>query len=164
MFDGNSLVSNGVFEGHNIGATKQPGEPDGYLDYYSASTWYTWVSPAIFSESSPNSAVTFDTTVIRPVPFDTVVDLFTLPAGETDIAALTFVTGNDDCVGFRSCVTLNGFSPNTVYYIRVSSFGDYDRGNFYMRWVLSTCLPFARLSETFTLLTAVLVPESGRSE
>ena len=100
--------------GTNVGATKQPGEPNHAFDPGGKSVWYKWTAPAAAF------GITFDT--LNSVLSDTLLAVYT----GTSVNNLTRVASNDDYGN------LNGFNrrsrvffpaiPGTVYYIAVDGF------------------------------------------
>ena len=72
----------GVVTGSNLGATKEPGEPNHHGNPGGASVWYTWQAPTGGTVAITTAGSTYDT-------------LLAVYTG-TSVNALTFVASNDD--------------------------------------------------------------------
>ena len=72
----------GTLNGSNVGATKEPGEPDHAGETGGASVWYSWTAPA-------SGSVTIDT---RQSSFDTLLHVY---VGGT-LSSLITIASNDD--------------------------------------------------------------------
>ncbi|WP_164929161.1 FG-GAP repeat domain-containing protein [Gloeobacter violaceus] len=94
--------------GTNVGATKEPGEPDHNNNSGGASVWYTWTAPTsgsyIINTSGSN--------------FDTILAVYT----GSDVAALTFVASDDDSGGLGTSQVIFAAVAGTVYQIAVDGF------------------------------------------
>jgi len=95
--------------GSNVGATKEPGEPDHGGDSGGASVWWRWQTPT-------SETVTIDTFGSN---FDTTLGVYT----GSSVSSLTLVAQNDDAGGgLQSQVTLNA-QAGVTYRIAVDGYG-----------------------------------------
>ncbi len=94
--------------GVNIGATREPGEPNHHQLTSGASVWWYWVAPA-------NGPVTMDTLGSR---FDTVLGVYT---GDS-VTALTLVAENDDAAGLRQSQVRFEAQAGVEYQIAVDGY------------------------------------------
>ena len=101
--------------GSNVGATKEPGEPDHADNPGGTSVWFTWTAPA----SGPYRVTTFGST------FDTLLAVYT---GD-DVAALTPVASNDDAGPLGTSATAFTAVAGTVYHLAVDGY-DGATGNY----------------------------------
>jgi hypothetical protein len=97
--------------GHNITATKEPGEPNHAGDPGGASIWYCWTAPT-------NTPVTFDTIGST---FDTLLAVYT----GSSVSALSVVASNDDIVSGQDVQSSLTFTPvkGTTYHIAIDGWG-----------------------------------------
>lgn len=104
--------NSGTIADDNVGATKEPGEPDHAGDPGGASVWYTWTP-------SGSGQATFTTDDgVNNVTVDTLLAVYT----GSDVASLTYVAADDDYgVGFNSQVSFYARAGQT-YYIAVDGF------------------------------------------
>ena len=143
-------------QGNNIGATKEPGEPDHAGNVGGASVWYVWTAPAagVYTANTAGSS------------FDTLLAVYTGDA----VNALTAVASDDDTGDVvTSSVTFTA-TAGTVYHFAVDGFnGDMGAINFNLGATdsLPTLIAFAPASggagvtvtltgSNFTGATAVL--------
>ena len=133
------LIGNtGHVTGYNIGATKEPGEPDHSGNIGGHSVWYCWTAG-----SSGDAA--FDTI---GSDYDTTLGVYT----GNSVNGLTLVRGDNDSAGnFKSRVTFNAIA-GTVYRIAVDGVSG-ATGNITLNWFRPTRLSIARLSATSMQLT-----------
>lgn len=103
-----------IVTGSNVGATKEPGEPNHAGNLGGQSVWWTWTAPT-------NGTVTLDTTGSS---FDTLLAVYT---GDS-VSNLTLVAGNDDfnqviapALDVASTVTFSA-TAGTTYHIAVDGF------------------------------------------
>ena len=92
--------------GENVGATKEPGEPDHAGDTGGQSVWWVWTAPS-------TASVTVDTCGSS---FDTLLAVYT---GDS-VNALNLVGSNDDACDLGSAVTFQAVAGQ-VYRIAVDS-------------------------------------------
>lgn len=107
----NAPVTTGTLNDSNVGATKEPGEPDDAGNPGGASLWYAWYA-------SFTGSVTFNT---EGSGFDTLLAAYT---GQT-LATLASVAANDD-VNFPADLTSSitfAVTQGTTYYIQVDGYG-----------------------------------------
>ncbi len=129
----------GEVTGTNVGAAKEPGEPDhaGVPGGGGASVWYAWVAPA-------GGEAVFDTCT---ADFDTLLGVYT----GTSLDDLALVAGNDDdCASgdfptLQSAVTFAA-TAGTTYWIAVDGFGvepqlPVETGTFTLAWALDAVPP-----------------------
>lgn len=112
----------GAATGTNVGATKEPGEPNHAGNPGGASVWFAWTAPA-------NAMFTFDTCNSE---FDTLLAVYT----GTAVNALTPVASNDDSCAAASSVTFTA-TAGTTYLIAVDGAdgeGGPMVGDFTLRW------------------------------
>ena len=102
----------GSATGSNIGATKEPCEPNHHGIPGGASVWYRWTAPV-------GGNATFDTFGSN---FDTVLAVYT----GNNLCSLTHIASNDDdpIGGLRSRVSFNAVA-GTTYHIAVDGFGGF---------------------------------------
>jgi hypothetical protein len=103
--------TNIVATGSNVGATKEPGEPDHAGDAGGASVWWQWTAPS-------NCTVTITT---AGSSFDTLLGVYT----GSSVSALTTIASNDDDPAtndFTSKVVF-GAIANQAYQIAVDGYG-----------------------------------------
>ncbi|MGH7184654.1 MAG: carboxypeptidase regulatory-like domain-containing protein, partial [Pseudomonadota bacterium] len=108
----------GNIKGSNIGASKQPGEPNHASQAGGASVWYRWQAPA-------SGIVTFNTTGSN---FDTLLAIYS-GAG---INALSPVASNNNRFEHASSVTFKA-AAGAVYHIAVDGVGG-DFGDLHLNW------------------------------
>ena len=118
VISGNS----GTVTGSNVGATKEPGEPNHAGNAGGASVWYRW-TPSI------SGSVTIDTIGSN---FDTLLAVYTGSA----VDSLTLIASNDDIGGgnLQSRMTFPA-TAGTTYHIAVDGYGG-DTGNITLNWSL----------------------------
>ena len=116
----------GVISGDNIGATREPGEPEIDGNTGGASIWYEW---------TPNFSgqVTFTT---FGSSFDTLLGAYT----GTNVAALTLVAANDGYGNTSQCSVTFQCLAGTTYHITVDGF-DGATGNVVLNWSKNGSLP-----------------------
>jgi hypothetical protein len=120
----------GQVTGHNIGATKQAGEPAHAGNIGGHSVWYCWTAPT-------NGMWVFDTI---PSNFDTLLAVYT----GTSVNNLTSVVSDDDSGGnFRSRLTLNAVSGRAYRIAVDGSTGA--TGTIGLRWSSMVRLAIRRL-------------------
>jgi uncharacterized repeat protein (TIGR01451 family) len=102
----------GSVTGSNIGATKEPCEPNHYGIPGGASVWYRWTAPI-------GGNATFDTFGSN---FDTVLAVYT----GNNLCSLTHIASSDDdpLGGLQSRVSFNAVA-GTTYHIAVDGFGGF---------------------------------------
>ncbi|NBV24569.1 MAG: hypothetical protein EBS05_21945 [Proteobacteria bacterium] len=98
-----------VVTASNVGATKEPGEPDHAGDYGGTSVWWSWKAPA-------NGPVVLHT---EGSTFDTLLGVYT----GTNVTALTLVASDDDRGGHRTSWLRFNATAGTVYQIAVDGWG-----------------------------------------
>lgn len=115
--------ASGTATGSNIGATKEPGEPNHAGNSGGASIWYSWTAPAA-------GQVTFDTLTSN---FDTLLAVYTGAA----VNALTPVASNDDAGGgvYQSSLTFQAVAGVT-YQIAVDGYAA-ATGSVVLHWQLT---------------------------
>jgi hypothetical protein len=108
VISGNS----GSVTGSNVGATKEPCEPNHHNIPGGASVWYRWTAPV-------EGSVTFDTFGSN---FDTVLAVYT----GNNLCSLTHIASSDDdpLGGLQSRVSFNAVA-GTTYHIAVDGFGGF---------------------------------------
>lgn len=105
----------GVVTGSNVGATKEPGEPDIAGSTGGASVWYTWTSP--ISDAVNISTLGSD--------FDTILGVYT----GNSVDSLTLIAANDDAGGATLTSSVSFVATaGTIYHIAVDGYGG-DTGN-----------------------------------
>jgi hypothetical protein len=112
--------TNVVAAGSNVGATKEPGEPDhGFIGSAGVSVWYSWTAPA-------SGTVTIST---AGSSFNTVLAVYT----GSSVSALTEVASNEDNLGAADNTSMVVFSAvsNQTYQIAVD--GWYEIGSVQLR-------------------------------
>jgi len=116
----------GSTSGTNLGATKEPGEPNHAANNAGgASVWWSWTAPA----SGTAQFNTFGSN------FDTLLAVYTGAA----LDALNLVTSNDDAgTGLQSRVTFDA-ARSTTYKIAVDGFGG-DTGQITLNWTLDAVI------------------------
>jgi hypothetical protein len=102
----------GSITGSNVGATKEPCEPNHHNIPGGASVWYRWTAPI-------GGNATFDTFGSN---FDTVLAVYT---GD-NLCSLTYIASSDDdpLGGLQSRVSFNAVA-GTTYHIAVDGFGGF---------------------------------------
>ena len=99
--------------GTNLGATREPGEPDHANNAGGRSVWWSWVSPT-------NGLITVD---LAGSDFDTVLAVYT----GTNLSTLSLVAANDDgdheTRASRATFTV---ISNTTYYIAIDGYAGVD--------------------------------------
>ncbi len=124
--------------GYNIGATKQPGEPDHNGSFSWRSVWYCWTAPA-------NGPVVFDTI---GSDFDTLLGIYT----GSNVGALTRITSDNDSGGnLASRATFNAVA-GTTYRIAVDGVQG-TSGNLALNWYPACQLRLRKLSASSMELT-----------
>lgn len=120
----------GQVTGHNIGASKQPGEPAHAGNIGGHSVWYCWTAPA-------SGDWIFDLTTSD---FDTLLAVYTGSA----VGSLTNVVSDDDSGGNgRSRLTLNAIAGRNYRIAADGSSGA--TGTIRLRWSASVRLSLRRL-------------------
>ena len=111
--------ASGQTNGYNIGATKEPDEPDHNGNYGGSSVWYCWTAPA-------TGPIIFDTI---GSDFDTILAVYTGNA----VDSLTPVTSDNDSGGsLRSRATFNAIGGQ-LYRIAID--GEFGvTGNLVLNW------------------------------
>src|SRR3954462_9309390 len=105
----------GVVTSSNLGATKEPGEPDIAGNAGGSSVWFTWISPI-------SDAVSFST---LGSDFDTILGVYT----GNSVDGLTLIADNDDAGGGALTSQVNFVATaGTMYRIAVDGYGG-DAGN-----------------------------------
>ena len=109
----------GFVTGHNIGATRENGEPTHAATYGSHSVWYCWTAPrnGRFEWSTAGSG------------FDTLLAVYTGSA----LNQLTPVASDDGTAGGGASLVRFSATANTVYHIAVDSRGN-GMGNVRLQW------------------------------
>ena len=117
----------GFLTTHNVGATKEPGEPNHATNAGSASIWFRWTAPVsgnarIHTLNSLNDALT---------PLDTLLAVYT----GTSMGALTQVAANDNNgTSLRSLVQFAA-TAGTTYHIAVDTkVGGTNQGRIVLTW------------------------------
>ena len=127
-FAGAQTISglSGAATGTNVGASKEPGEPDHSGDEGGVSIWYDWVAPA-------NAVFTFDTCTSN---FDTLLAVYTGSA----VGGLTPIASNDNSpCGPQSGVSSVTFlaTAGVPYRIAIDGTGSDTRiGNAVLNWLM----------------------------
>jgi YD repeat-containing protein len=107
--------------GTNVGATKEPGEPNHAGQVGGKSAWYRW-------QPSQSGNVTISTAASN---FDTLLGVYT----GTSVNSLTTIASNDDdSPSHTSRLTFDAVA-NTTYYIAVDGF-DNTTGNIVLNWTV----------------------------
>jgi hypothetical protein len=105
------LATDGTWNGTNVGATVEPGEPEHVILASDASVWFRWTAPL-------DGFVTVDT---FGSDFNTALAMYT----GSDVAALTFVAANNDDAGQQSRMSNVPVIAGVTYSIAVDGyFGD----------------------------------------
>ena len=120
-----------VFSGSNVGATREPGEPDHASAGGGASVWYRW---------TPSRAATARVDTCSYASFDTALAVYKQPAGGSGVGSLVLVAGNDDASGCgsspgRSKASFSAAAGDT-YFIAVDGHGA-ATGDFYLSAALA---------------------------
>jgi subtilisin-like proprotein convertase family protein len=114
----------GIDYGSNLGATKEPGEPNHAGNSGGASIWYAWTAPI-------NGAATFDT---LGSSFNTLLGVYT----GSSVSSLTTIASNDDIDPangvLQSSVTFNAVGLSR-YYIAIDGFNGVT-GDTVLNWSL----------------------------
>ncbi|MGA2658443.1 MAG: immunoglobulin domain-containing protein [Verrucomicrobiota bacterium] len=116
----------GTIIGQNIGASKEPGEPDHAGDPGGSSVWYVWNAPS-------TGTWRFDTTGSS---FDTLLAVYT----GASVGALSLVVSNDDSGGALTSEVQFNALPGTSYRIAVDGYGG-AVGNIVLNWAFTGNLP-----------------------
>ncbi len=116
----------GTLSGSNIGATKEPGEPDHAGEAGGASVWFRWTPPG-------NGTWRFDT---LGSSFDTLLAIYTGSA----VDSLSLVASNDDSGGILTSQVSFAASGGTTYYIAADGYGG-ATGSLVLNWALAGNLP-----------------------
>jgi hypothetical protein len=122
------LAATGTYNGTNIDATKEAGEPEHAGNPGGASVWYRWTAPATGDAS-------FDT---FGSGFDSLLAVYT----GSSVGGLTLVASNDDATSAK-WTSAAGFpaTAGTTYYIAVDGYtggtGTPARGTFAVNWDLT---------------------------
>src|SRR5207302_6942049 len=95
--------------GTNVGATREPGEPDHGGKHGSNSVWYVWNPPATGIATFTTSGSTFDT----------LLGVYT----GTALTNLTAVARDEDSGGYVTSAARFNASARVNYYIAVDGFG-----------------------------------------
>jgi hypothetical protein len=113
---------------HNIGATKEPGEPNHALNAGSASIWFRWTATA----SGTTRFYTLNSLTDESTPLDTLLAVY---IGER-VEALTQVVANDNNgTSLRSLVQFTA-TAGTTYHIAVDTkAGSTNHGRIVLTWV-----------------------------
>jgi subtilisin family serine protease len=121
VISGNS----GTVTGSNVGATKEPGEPNHAGNAGGASVWYRWTP-------STSGSATIDTIGSN---FDTLLAVYIGSA----VNSLTLIASNDDIGGgnLQSRVAFAA-TAGTTYSIAVDGYGG-ATGNITLNWSLTSC-------------------------
>jgi hypothetical protein len=109
----------GSLTGHNIGATRETGEPTHAATYGSHSVWYCWTAPR---------SGTFEWSTIGS-SFDTLLAIYTGSA----LNQLTAVASDDGTAGNGASLVRFNATANTTYRIAVDGRGN-GMGNISLRW------------------------------
>jgi TIR domain len=109
----------GTIRGDNIGATKEPGEPDHAGNVGGASVWYRWTAPA-------GGSVTFDT---FGSGFDTLLAVYR----GSSLEALEEVAANDDAPGTIQSQARFPIKKGAEYIIAVDGYGG-AAGSLVLNW------------------------------
>ena len=113
MFANRILLTgtNIVATGSNVGATKEPGEPNHAGDTGGASVWWEWTAHSI-------GTVTISTTGSS---FDTVLGVYI----GSSVSALTMIADNDDAPDGQDYTSKVAFTvtPDQTYQIAVDGYG-----------------------------------------
>lgn len=117
--------NSGSVSGTNVGATKEPNEPNHAGDTGGHSVWYAWTAAS-------NGPVTFNT---FGSSFDTVLAAYTGAA----LNALTPIASDDQGDGFSSVVSFNAVS-GTTYRLAIDGRGGVI-GNLSLNWTTNVSAP-----------------------
>ncbi len=118
--------SSGKATGSNVGATKEPGEPNHGGNSGGASIWFAWTAPA-------SGTTTVDT---LGSSFDTLLGVYTGSA----VNQLTTVASNDDCCGGRQSQVAFTASAGTTYEIAVDGYNK-ATGSVNLDWTMAPSGP-----------------------
>jgi lysyl oxidase len=113
----------GSLSGHNIGATREAGEPTHGATFGTHSVWYCWTAPRTATVEWSTIGSDFDTTLA--IYRGTAVNQLTPVASD-----------NDSGAGGTSILNFNAVS-NTVYRVAIDGRGD-AMGNISLRWAYLT--------------------------
>jgi hypothetical protein len=108
--------SEGLVQGTNVGATKQPSEPS----YGSHTVWYSWTAPKT-GKAKLN---------LRDASFDTALSVFT----GTSVTSMSWVRSNDDFNGTLQSRVKFPVVSGAVYRIAVDGYHLYDYGWFVLQY------------------------------
>lgn len=98
---------------HNVGATKEPGEPNHATNAGSASIWFRWTAPA----NGPTRFYTLNSITDASTPLDTLLGIYTGERAD----ALTQIAANDNNgTSLRSLVQFTAVI-GTTYHIAVDT-------------------------------------------
>jgi hypothetical protein len=111
---------NGSIAGHNVGATRESGEPTHGATYGTRSVWYCWTAPRAGTVEWSTVGSNFDTTLA--IYRGTAVNQLTAVASDNDSGA-----GGTSIVRFPA-------ASNTVYRVAIDSRGD-GMGNIALGWI-----------------------------
>lgn len=122
--------SEGFLTTHNIGAKKEPGEPNHATNAGSASIWFRWTAPA----SGATRFYTLNSLTEASTPLDTLLGIYT---GER-VDALTQIAANDNNgTSLRSLAQFNAVAGMT-YHIAVDTKAggtNQNHGRIVLTWV-----------------------------
>jgi hypothetical protein len=108
--------SEGLVQGTNVGATKQPSEPS----YGSHTVWYSWTAPKT-GKAKLN---------LRDASFDTALSVFT----GTSVTSMSWVRSNDDFNGTLQSKLDFDAVAGTTYRIVVDGYSPAASGAFALQW------------------------------
>jgi hypothetical protein len=123
--------ADGFISTHNVGATREAGEPNHATNAGSASIWFCWTAP----QSGTTRFYTLNSLTSLSEPLDTLLAVYT---GD-HVDALTQVAANDNNgSSLRSLVQFTA-SAGTTYHIAVDTkAGPTDHGHILLTWVNGT--------------------------
>jgi hypothetical protein len=118
--------SAGTLTGSNVGASKEPGEPNHAGNPGGASVWYSWTAPS-------SGAWRFDT---FGSSFDTLLAVYT----GTSVGALSLVVSNDNFNGGDTSEVIFRAAGGTIYHIAVDGYNG-AVGSLVLNWAATADLP-----------------------
>lgn len=118
----------GFIATHNVGATKEPGEPNHATNAGSASIWFRWTAPA----TGPTRFYTLNSLTSLAGPLDTLLGIYT---GE-QVDALTQVAANDNSgTSVRSLVQFTATAGITYHIAVDAKAAPTNHGEILLTWV-----------------------------
>jgi hypothetical protein len=123
--------ANGFISTHNVGATKEAGEPNHATNAGSASIWFRWTAPV----SGATRFYTLNSLTSSSVPLDTLLAIYT----GSSLGALTQVAANDNNgSSLRSLVQFTA-TAGTTYRIAVDTkAASTNHGHVLLTWINGT--------------------------